>query len=137
MPTQVKKIQPLDLQPRKAIGVSIPFSAAGVFNSTYQSKDAIKVNLLNFILTGIGERYFNPTFGTNLRRYLFENITQSQITNLVELLRERISTFFPTVNIISLLIQGEPDTNTLTLYLKYNVRNTIETTDEININFLQ
>jgi len=43
----VKRIDPLDLQPRKAIGVSLPFSGKAVFNSTYQSKDAIKANLIN------------------------------------------------------------------------------------------
>ena len=47
MAFNVKRIDPLDLQPRKAIGVSLPFSAPAVFKSTYQSKDAIKTNLIN------------------------------------------------------------------------------------------
>ena len=66
MAYKVEKIDPLDLQPRKAIGVSLPFSARGVFNSTYQSKDAIKSNLINFLLTGNQERFLNPNFGAGL-----------------------------------------------------------------------
>ena len=42
-----KQIFPNDLKPRVAIGVDIPFNAPGVFRSNYQTKDAIKSNLLN------------------------------------------------------------------------------------------
>ena len=40
MAFNVKNINPLDRQPRKAIGVDLPFSGDGVFNSTFQTKDA-------------------------------------------------------------------------------------------------
>jgi hypothetical protein len=62
-----RRINPLDLQPRKAIGVSLPLSAAAVFNSTYMTKDAIRTNIINYFLTGQGERYMNPSFGTIIR----------------------------------------------------------------------
>ena len=42
MAFNVRKIDPIDLQPRKAVGVSLPFSGKAVFNSTFQTKDAIK-----------------------------------------------------------------------------------------------
>ena len=77
MAFEAKKINPLDRQPRKAIGVSLPFTGLGVFNSTFATKDAIKNNLINFFLTGKGERFLNPTFGTGLRNLLFENINKS------------------------------------------------------------
>ena len=51
MPTEIRKIDPLDFQPRKEVGVSLPFSGKAVFNSTYHSKDAIKTNLINYFLT--------------------------------------------------------------------------------------
>ena len=56
MALDIRKINPLDRQPRKAIGVDLPFSGDGVFNSTYQSKDALKVNLINFLLTSYSFR---------------------------------------------------------------------------------
>ena len=74
MAFEAKKINPLDRQPRKAIGVSLPFTGLGVFNSTFTTRDAVKNNLINFFLTGKGERFLNPTFGTGLRNLLFENI---------------------------------------------------------------
>ena len=79
MAIEAKKINPLDRQPRKAIGVDLPFSGQAVFNSTFQSKDALKVNLINFLLTNKGERPLNPTFGGGIRGLLFENINQDQL----------------------------------------------------------
>ena len=47
MAFEVRKIDPRDLQPRTAIGVSLPFSGKAVFNSTFTSAEAIKNNLIN------------------------------------------------------------------------------------------
>ena len=59
----VRKIFPNDLRPRVAIGVNLPFSTPGVFQPNYQTKDAIKNNLINYFLTNPGERIENPLFG--------------------------------------------------------------------------
>ena len=79
-----KKINPLDRQPRKAVGLDIPFSAPAVFNSTFQTKDALKVNLINFLLTNRGERPLNPNFGGGIREMLFENINQERLDDIKE-----------------------------------------------------
>ena len=129
-----RKINPLDLQPRKAIGVALPFSAGAVFNSTYQSKDAIKTNLVNLLLTSRGERVLNPLFGTNLREVLFEQITDTTIRRLDREIRNTISNYFPTISIKDLVIRSDPDYNTISLVMSYTVVDTnIE--DEIIINF--
>jgi len=41
---------PIDTKAGRAVGVSIPFSAPWVFTSTFQTKDAIRTNLVNFLL---------------------------------------------------------------------------------------
>ena len=66
-----KKIFPIDRKPSTAVGVDIPFNSPGVFKSTYLTKDAIRANLINFFLTNQNERYLNPTFGGNLRAFIF------------------------------------------------------------------
>jgi phage baseplate assembly protein W len=131
-----RRINPLDLQPRKAIGVSLPLSGKAVFNSTYQTKDAIKTNIINYFLTGVGERYLNPNFGTILRNLMFENINQDTVDRVKNTVRRGLSEYFPTVNPVDFRVDGEPDTNTVTLTLKYSIRDTnIE--DEVVINFQQ
>ena len=49
MAFDVKRINPIDRQPRKAVGVGIPFSGKAVFNSTYETKEAIKANIINYL----------------------------------------------------------------------------------------
>lgn len=133
MAYQIRKIDPLDLQPRKAIGVNIPFSGKAVFNSTYSTKDAIRANLINFFLTGTGERVFRPTFGSGLRNLFFRNISINEITGAKLKIEDSLRGYFPKVVVNELEIQADPDLNTLNLYLKYSIRETnIE--DEISIN---
>jgi len=136
MAFDIRRIDPLDLQPRKAIGVKIPFSSNSIFESTYQTKDAIRTNLINYLLTGQGERYLNPTFGTPLRNLLFENITQSKVEEVKNIIRQGVGIFFPNVNITSLNVQPNPDSNIITVDFSYNITDTnIE--DEVVINFEQ
>jgi len=131
-----KKINPLDLQPRKAVGVSLPFSGKAVFNSTFQTKDAIKANIINYFLTGLGERYFNPSFGTLLRDVMFENINENTVNRAKSIVRQGLSEFFPRVEPTALQVDGNPDNNTITLFLKYAIKDSnIE--DEVLINFEQ
>ena len=70
---QTIRVNPLDLQKNIAIGVSLPFNGPGVFNSTFTTKDQIKSNLINLLLTDPGERVMNPNFGCNLAKILLED----------------------------------------------------------------
>lgn len=134
MPTEVRKIDPLDFQPRKAVGVSLPFSGKAVFNSTYQTRDAIKTNLINYFLTARGERYLNPTFGNDLQNLLFEAMDQESIRRIDALIRDDLRVFFPRVEPIDISTVGDPETGTVQFALKYRVSETnIE--DEVLINF--
>lgn len=136
MAFEVKRIDPLDLQPRKAVGVKLPFSGKAVFNSTYETKEAIKANLINYILTGKGERYFNPTFGSGLRNLIFENINRDNLSELEFLMRDALQRYFPNLEILRLNVQGAPDSNMVSFSLNFKVKNT-QVEDEITINFEQ
>ena len=131
-----RKIAPLDLQPRKAIGVQIPFAGEAVFTSTYFSKDALKSNLINYLLTGTGERFMNPNFGAGLRNLLFEQITEDRIIDLQDAIRDGVQQNFPTIQTSRLDLTPEPDKNTVTLFMTYFIQNT-NITDELYINFSQ
>ena len=133
MPFEAKKINPLDRQPRKTIGVSLPFTGLGVFNSTFATKDAIKNNLINFFLTGKGERFLNPTFGTGLRNLLFENIDKENVDAIDGEIRDSLRNNFPAVLPIKINTVGTPDTNTVTFSMRYQIQDTgIEDTLAIN-----
>jgi phage baseplate assembly protein W len=136
MALNVRKIDPLDLQPRKAIGVKLPFTGTAVFNSTYVSADAIKTNLINYFLTARGERYLNPNFGNSLRALLFDQLTEDKVKEIDAIVKEDLKFYFPRVKPTEISVQGIPDRNSAQFYLKYQVTDTnIE--DELVINFDQ
>ena len=136
MAFEAKKINPLDLQPRKAVGVALPFSGKAVFNSTYETKEAIKANLINYILTGKGERYHNPTFGSGIRNLLFDNINRDKLNDLEFLVRDAIQRYFPRLEILNINLQGAPDSNLISFTLNFRLTDT-QVEDEITINFEQ
>ena len=136
MAFEVKKINPLDLQPRKAVGVKLPFSGTAVFNQTFTSADAIKTNLINYFLTAQGERYLNPLFGNSLQTLLIDNLTQNKVNQIDALVRADLEFYFPRVDIVEISTNGDPDRNIIEFSMSYKVKNTnIE--DELLINFEQ
>lgn len=123
MAFNAKKIYPIDRIPGKAVGVQIPFNGNAVFTSTYTTQDAIKNNLINFILTSPGERIFNPTFGQSLRRYVFEQISTVTTADIENYITSGIEKYFPDVQ-SKVQISATPDLNTLAVSVNYTIINT-------------
>ena len=92
-----KQIFPNDTRARVAIGINLPLNGRAVFNPNYQTKDAIKSNLINYFLTNPGERNANPTFGAGLRSFLFEQINSDNLDFLEENIQEKINNQFPNI----------------------------------------
>jgi phage baseplate assembly protein W len=136
MAFDVKKINPLDRQPRKAVGVNLPFAGDAVFNSNYFTKDAVRNNLINYFLTGKGERYMNPSFGSGLPSELFEQITEDKLNVLGIKIRQELLDYFPKVVTNDISLVANPDNNSIEFYLKYSILDSnIE--DEVIINIQQ
>ncbi len=119
-----KKIYPIDTRPGTGVGVAIPFNAPGVFKTTYTTKEAVKNNLINFFLTNKNEIYLNPTFGGNLRAFIFQQITTGNLDSLKEDIQYQLNLYFPSVIIESLNIDSYPDINQINVILKYNIKDT-------------
>lgn len=129
----IKKF-PNDTRPRVGIGVNIPFSDGGVFTPNYQTKDAIKNNIINFFLTNPGERPDNPSFGGGLRRFVFEQLSDENIDLIEEDLTTKLNEHFPDVVVGQVEMNSLPDENTLQISMTYQVVNTgIE--DALTFNF--
>jgi phage baseplate assembly protein W len=129
-----QKIFPIDTKPGTAVGVAIPFDAPGVFYSTYTTKDAVRNNLLNFFLTNPTERYLVPSFGAGLRNFVFEQITTGNLEGLKERIQFQLNQYFSSVVVSRLEILQNPDYNSITVILKYTIRDTV-ISDEIQITF--
>jgi len=132
---QTIRVNPLDLQKNIAIGVALPFNGPGVFKSTYTTKDQIKSNLINLLLTDIGERIMNPNFGTNLKRFLFEGITNINNEALIDSLNNSISIYIPEVTVTNIILIPTTDNNLINLTINYYL-NISQTPDQVTVQFI-
>jgi phage baseplate assembly protein W len=142
MAIRIANQNPLDLNQRVAVGVSIPFNGGvtntgtplytgsgfnpslttgtSVFNSTYTTVDQIKSNIVNFLLTNSGERILNPNFGGNLQNQLFENITEENLRGLEILIKNLIKDNFPSVVVNDVFLSPIYDENAIQLSINYS-----------------
>jgi phage baseplate assembly protein W len=131
---QTIRVNPLDLQKNIAIGVALPFNGPGVFRSTYTTRDQIKSNLINLLLTNVGERVMNPTFGCELKKFIFEGITDLNLDNLRISLTNSISIFIPEITVTDINFDPDEDNNILNLTIEYFI-NISETPDQVTVQF--
>ncbi len=131
---QTIRVNPLDLQKNIAIGVSLPFNAPGVFYSTYTTKDQIKSNLVNLLLTSIGERVMNPNFGCELKRFVFEGISENNISDLKISINNSISLYIPEITVSSIDVISNKDNNLIDVTISY-VLNISNNADQVTVQF--
>ena len=134
MAYNAQQISPIDFQPSVGVGVSLPFNGLSCFNTTFTTQEALKSNLINWFLTNTGERPLNPTYGGNLRQYIFEQITTENLDFLQEDIQSQLGIYFPSVIVDDIELTTQPDYNTVNVVIKYSVQNT-NISDELNITF--
>ena len=118
---QVIRIDPRDLDKNRAIGISLPFNAGGVFKSTYSTKDQIKSNLINLLLTLRGERIENPEFGTNLLRLVFEQLDDQLYSTIQDEISSSVSRFIPEITLLNIVLTPNIDSNTIFIEIDYKL----------------
>lgn len=127
MAYNLRKISPIDFKPSTGIGVKLPFSADNVFTTVYTTKEQLKYNIINYMLTDLGERPMNPNFGMGLRSRLFESITVSTVDEIKQSIQTQIESMFPNVQIQQLDVIGQPDTNSINIQFSYTIKSSKET----------
>ena len=112
---------PIDLNARKAVGFGFPLNGNAVFKPTYQTRDQIQANLINYLLTNKGERVFNPNFGADLRSLVFKNPTNATLTDLQFQIESSLNQYFPEVNVKEIGFSDLADDNLLEFSLTYEI----------------
>jgi|TARA_R110000782_G_scaffold87959_2_gene170021 phage baseplate assembly protein W len=134
MAINARQIYPNDLDPSRAIGVNLPFNGESVFTPNYQTRDAIKNNLVNYLLTNPGERFENPTFGGGLRRFIFSQIENNNLDFIKNDIQLKINQNFSNITLQSIDILRQEDNNTIIVKINYSIPNT-NINDELVLNF--
>jgi phage baseplate assembly protein W len=117
---QTYPIVPQDVGQPRGIGISALYNnGTNVFNTTTTTKEQVKSNLINFILTNKGERFFDPTFGGDLRASLFQ--PDSDLDSLSAKLEDEIYAYVPNIFISSIDIKKQSDNNTVNIAINYSI----------------
>ena len=127
----IKSVFPLDDPLRIGLGFSFPMSGNAVFNSTFTTRNVIKNNLINWLLTNKGERVFRPLFGANLRELIFEGINGGTLSALDTKIRENITNEFPSIEIKNIRFNNNINEHTVNFILDYVINNITE--DQLTI----
>ena len=95
----IRKINPLDANKNVlTIGVALPLNAQNMFVGTPTTRQQVKTNLLNLILTEQGERLMNPDYGMGVKNLLFEQ--NLDLESLKSQIHNQILFFIPEVELI-------------------------------------
>jgi len=96
----------------KFINIEFPFSddTKGKFISmNKEPKKAIKSNLIHLLLTNRGERLYMPSFGANLKRYLFEPNDELTTESILNEIQGSVNKFMPNLKLTNLSIDRSVD----------------------------
>jgi len=127
-------INPIDLPENEqvAVGIRFPFNNEGVFFSTYTTKEQVKSNLINLLMTDRGERINELEFGVGVRRLVFEqDIDKESLRIRIE---EGIERYIPGIQLQNLQINKPINEHTLTIKLSYKLLSNYDV-DAVAINF--
>jgi phage baseplate assembly protein W len=96
----------------KGYSVSLPLvynKEDGPFALNKNMIDVVKQNLKTLILTDKGERIMLPNFGVGLRKFLFENMSDTINVQIEQEIIEQVRRYMPFVNIRRVLVLEDPD----------------------------
>ena len=119
-----------DQDTRVSVGIKLPFgrqpgSSKGYFATTDTTLDAVKQDVRLLLMTQRGERLFQPTLGMNIRRFLFEQITDNTVIEIENDIVETFNRWLPFVVLNDIEVDlKDQDMNKIKINIQFNIVNT-------------
>ena len=113
--------------------IDLSFRASPITGDVAKKRDAeaIKQSCLNILLTNRGERPFDPNFGTDIRKQLFENFDPLIKESLKEEIELALKLFEPRVKVLSVDIEDLSIRNALDFRIEVEIQSPEPTITEI------
>ena len=86
-----------------------------------KNENAIARSVKNIVFTLPGEKYFNPNFGSQISKVLFENIDDITASVIVDEIKESIRNYEPRVELIDVEAFPDFDNNQFDVIITYNI----------------
>jgi len=117
-----------------AIGITLPLQfGENTFEQAFLTKDQVKSNIKNLLLTKRGERIIQPEFGSGLQALLFEPNVDDLEGRIEDTINESLEQWLPYVTAEEIDIESTDelrDNNKLNVSIKFRIG------DDINLETL-
>lgn len=139
MAIRIGNLPAIDQQPTIGVGIGIPFLSTAIsgsdalFRINYTTADQLKSNMINYFLHSRGERPLNPTFGSRIYEFLFEQDSLSSNKILQTYIEEEINLLFPVVNLKEVKVTSNSEYNIVNVQISYSVFTSLDEFLELNI----
>ena len=125
-----------DLNPNVYIGLALPIKPDdnNIFSLTKNSFDQVRHNLRNLLLTNVGERVYQPEFGSRLRELCFEQLDDTLPQRVEDEVRRAVNFWLPYVNIVEVETLTEQDNKSkIFVRVKFSTTLNSETLQQIEL----
>ena len=115
--------------------INLSFKRHPVTNDvvTIRNEDAIKRSVKNIIFTILGEKPFDPDFGSIINNSLFDLNTNLSEIRVSDEIRQSLPNFEPRIENIEINVTVVPDSNELNCTVQYDIVGLPAPTQEVDV----
>ena len=127
-----------DKDTRVSVGIDFPFAIVpnkdGYFATTKTTIESVKNNIRLLLQTQKGERVFQPNLGMNIRRFLFEQITEDTQVQIENDIVDTFATWLPFVELREIDIDtSNQDKNQINIKIVFNIKRAPNTIESVGV----
>ena len=115
--------------------INLSFKRHPVTNDvvTIRDEDAIKRSVRNIIFTILGEKPFDPFFGSVVNESLFDLNTNLNEIRVSDEIRSSLLNYEPRISNIDVTVTVAPDTNEMNCTVQYDITGIPAPTQEVDV----
>ena len=115
--------------------INLSFKRHPVTNDvvTIRNEDAIKRSVKNIIFTILGEKPFEPNFGSVINESLFDLNTNLNEIRVSDEIRSSLLNYEPRISNIDVTVTVAPDTNEMNCTVQYDITGIPAPTQEVDV----
>ena len=115
--------------------INLSFKRHPVTNDvvTIRNEDAIKRSVRNIIFTILGEKPFEPNFGSVINESLFDLNTNLNEIRVSDEIRSSLLNYEPRISNIDVTVTGAPDRNDMNCTVQYDITGIPAPTQEVDV----
>ena len=115
--------------------INLSFKRHPVTNDviTINDEDAIKRSVKNIIFTILGEKPFEPNFGSVINESLFDLNTNLNEIRVSDEIRSSLLNYEPRISNIDVTVTVAPDTNEMNCTVQYDITGIPAPTQEVDV----